>query len=101
MDIVSKTQDSGTLKYGYTWNYGTNLTLGSYSQSSPGGVWDTDKWDDTFIWGGQTYKQKREYIFGLGNNFQLKIYNDTVNEEMEILNFSLNAKQVGIGDIKR
>lgn len=101
-DIVYKTQDTGSVEYTYGYNNQLDALSGSFAQTQSGSQWDVDTWDDTLVWGaGAGYKQKRIYIFGHGNNFQLKIYNNNTGETMEIENISLALKAGGLAEISR
>lgn len=104
IDIVYKSQTSGSINYAYGYNGNADTTSGTISQVASGSKWDTagDLWDSTFVWGeANTYEQKRIYCFGYGNNFQFKVGNYTVGEYTEIDSVSLAYKPAGLAEVSR
>jgi hypothetical protein len=63
----------GDIYYSYGFNFSPDAHSGTVVQKAPGGLWDVDLWDSTFIWGGQNESQKRIYMYGRGNNVQVKV----------------------------
>jgi len=100
-DIICKTQTRGLVKYSYGYNFNKDTREDSFSQESVGGKWDTDTWDDSLIWGGEDYRQSRVFMFGEGNNFQTKIFNDVEDDSMEINSLSLAVTVSGESEITR
>lgn len=93
------TQTQGNIKLSYGFNYSASMKEVTFTQVEPGGRWDVDTWDGSFTWGGQNDFQKMSFIYGRGNNFQMKIFNDTVNEQMEINSYALMLKKNDVKEI--
>lgn len=93
--INFKTQTSGSIKWAAGFDYNKDIINGLIDQTDVGGQWDMDTWNDTFIWGGAVYSQKMIDIGSRGNNFQLKIYNDTAGQTMEMHSIDFLMKEEG------
>lgn len=89
MDITIKT--TGVLKYSYGYDYSLNKS-GSVSLRDPGGQWNVDTWNGTFVWGGQAALLRRIYPRGRGNNFQMKLFNDLSGQGFEVRELALAYK---------
>jgi hypothetical protein len=83
-----------TIKYSYGFNYVQDITSSSFSSKISGSIWNSGQWDVN-TWGSRPDSQKRIYLYGRGNNFQLKIYNDVQNDKMQINSVSLALNEVG------
>jgi hypothetical protein len=94
-NISYKTQTTGVIKYSYGYDFGLQNT-GSLSQLQTGGKWGIDTWNGSFIWGGQEDKQANFFMFGRGNNLQLKIYNDNEDETYAVNSATIAMKEQGV-----
>lgn len=99
MDISFKTQTVGNIYLAYGFNYSANQQQTNVPQLQVGGKWDVDLWDSTFVWGGQSDYQKRILMYGRGNCFQLKIYNQESGQPMEVNSLDIALKEQGIKEI--
>lgn len=85
MDIVYKVQTTGSIYYTYGYNFATDATSSSFVQTHA----------------SLTYNQTRLSNFGVGNNFQFKIYNNTATDQMYINKFGLMVGEKGVSVTNR
>ena len=93
MDINYEAQSAiGSINYSYGFNYLKDSNAGYFSSITTGSLWGTGVWD-TDVWGTRPDSQKRVFMYGRGNNFQLKLYNSTANEKLVINSVSIALQQ--------
>jgi hypothetical protein len=89
MDITPKAQTTQNLvKWSYGFNFNKDLKMGQFETNvdETGGLWDVDTWNGSFVWGGKqaVNVQKKIFMRGRGNNFQIKLFNDVYDQQFQI-----------------
>lgn len=100
LTINHKTQTTGNISVSYGFNYNQDTNSYNFSQLQVGGKWGESTWNDSFVWGGQSDSQTYYKLYGRGNNFQVKIYNNVAGQPMQINSYSMRYKEAGFKEIK-
>ncbi len=84
----------GNLRVQYGFDFAPDRITKDVSLVVPGGVWDTDNWDEG-VWAGQTDDIKNVILKGRGNAFQVKFSNATAGEHFQVNGFTVSGKESG------
>lgn len=92
VDLNFKTQDSGTFRFSYGYDFQSDRNSASINMQQGGALWGTGIWGSS-SWGGTTDKTKLEHLKGNGKFFQFCIRNNNDDEAFQFnrLSFPVNV----------
>lgn len=94
IDLSALSETVGNMTISYGFNFTTDQKNGAVSLVAPGSQWDVDLWD-VGMWGGQTSIRRRIFTKGRGDNFNIKIRNNSASQ-----GFTVQALSSRVGSDK-
>lgn len=83
IDVIALSETTGNLTIGYGFNFATDQKTSSVSLVAPGAQWDVDDWD-VGMWGGQSSIRRRLFTSGNGENFNIRLRNNSASQGFTI-----------------
>lgn len=91
IDHVVTSQTVGSFDASYGFDFVPDQSTSSFSQTGGSSLWDTALWD-TATWGGETSLVGRQFVYGRGNYFNVKIGNDNESEPLVYQGYGLQMR---------
>lgn len=89
--IAALNESSSTLDSSYGFDFVSPSTTQTFSIQAAGSQWDTAQWDID-VWGGQNAVMLRQYVYGRGNLFSLRIRNAVATQPFTVQGASIRLR---------
>ncbi len=91
LSVSALSETASTLELSYGFDFTSTQTIQNFSLAAVGALWDVGLWD-IGVWGGQNAVIIRQFVYGRGNLFSLKMRNATASQGYTIQGASVRLR---------